>query len=97
MRKLKLESLQVESFETAPAPRERGTMYAHQPPPTKRNCGADTNADMDCTFGCSTQVYCETEYCETLGCETNACETLYCESADCTVNCSVDCDTSYCG
>jgi hypothetical protein len=89
MRKLKLESLQVESFETAPAPRERGTMYAHQPPPTKRDCGPDTNADMDCTFGCSTQVYCETEYCETvycetLGCETNGCETVYC-------------DTSYCG
>jgi hypothetical protein len=90
MRKLKLESLQVESFETAPSMRERGTMYAHdgRPPRTDAGCVSDTHW-VDCTYSCSTQVecetdYCETVYCETLGCETNGCETVYC-------------DTSYCG
>lgn len=61
MRKLKLESLQVESFDTAPVARERGTMYAHQqqhPIETYdvEECG-DTRY-FDCTFGCSVNTNC---------------------------------------
>jgi hypothetical protein len=61
MRKLKLESLQVESFDTAPAARQRGTMYAHQqhvPFETYdvEECG-DTRY-FDCTFGCTMDTGC---------------------------------------
>lgn len=68
MRKLKLESLQVESFETGPAARERGTMYAHQPPPkTYGDCG-DTEY-LDCTYGCSEISTCCTELSQGLECQ----------------------------
>jgi hypothetical protein len=63
MRKLKLESLQVESFDTAPAAGERGTMYAHQQHHTIETydiveCG-DTRY-FDCTYGCSINTNCAT-------------------------------------
>ncbi len=69
MRKLTLESLQVESFETAAlAPRMRGTVEAHcDPQPTPpddvigtydpERCGW-TNF-FDCTYGCSNFTACD--------------------------------------
>lgn len=65
MRKLKLESLKVESFDTTPvAPQARGTVDAHAKPSTQvplltyspAECG-DTNY-MDCTYGCSINTAC---------------------------------------
>lgn len=64
MRKLKLESLAVESFETAPAATPaRGTVDAHgKPKPTTLEtynveiCG-DTMY-FDCTLGCSLNTNC---------------------------------------
>lgn len=64
MRKLKLESLQVESFETTlTASRDRGTVNAHgKPKPTTLQtynvdiCG-DTQY-FDCTLGCSINTAC---------------------------------------
>lgn len=74
MRKLKLESLTVESFETASAAScSGGTLYAHQQQrPTTlqtydvQECG-DTRY-FDCTFGCSMNTNCaggcvESVYC----------------------------------
>ncbi len=89
MRKLKLESLQVESFETAPASRERGTMYAHQRPPRPETYGACPDTEyFDCTWSYSVIetnccVWTEGVDCETLYCETAQCETAYCETAYC--------------
>jgi hypothetical protein len=69
MRKLKLESLQVESFDTSPvAPQARGTVDAHvDPRPTPPTVSIDTyNPDrcgwtnfFDCTFGCSHFTACD--------------------------------------
>jgi hypothetical protein len=62
MRKLKIESLQVESFDTTPVTRqERGTVDAHgKPGPLETynvdRCG-DTNY-FDCTLGCSMNTAC---------------------------------------
>jgi hypothetical protein len=64
MRKLKLESLTVESFETAAAaPQVRGTVDAHaKPKPTTLQtynvdiCG-DTQY-FDCTLGCTVETNC---------------------------------------
>lgn len=62
MHKLKLESLQVESFQTSHVtPQPRGTVQAHgkpQPPQTynKDLCG-DT-LYFDCTLGCSINTNC---------------------------------------
>lgn len=64
MRKLTLESLAVESFETAAAaPRVRGTVDAHaRPKPTTLQtynvdiCG-DTRY-FDCTLGCTVETNC---------------------------------------
>ena len=64
MRKLKLESLTVESFETSPvATQARGTVEAHgKPKPTTlqtydvQACG-DTQY-FDCTYGCSMNTNC---------------------------------------
>jgi hypothetical protein len=67
MRKLKLESLQVESFVTAAAPRLRGTVDAHgdpQPtPPTisiptydVEECGETRY--FDCSLGCPSIAPC---------------------------------------
>jgi hypothetical protein len=88
MRKLKLELLQVESFETAPATKERGTMYAHQRPQKTSAQECHDTEYMDCTWGWSVIVTnccaltegvdCETAYCETAECETAYCETAYC-------------------
>jgi hypothetical protein len=65
MRKLKLESLQVESFETtALARQERGTVDAHakpKPPTTLQTYNVDICGDtmyFDCTLGCSLNTYC---------------------------------------
>jgi hypothetical protein len=69
MRKLKLESLQVESFETvALAPRLRGTVDAHgdpQPTPTTfsietydpARCGETQY--FDCSLGCPSIAPCD--------------------------------------
>lgn len=62
MRKLKLESLQVESFETTPAAaNERGTVNAHgKPAPIQtynvQLCGETQY--FDCTLGCSLNTHC---------------------------------------
>ena len=72
MRKLKLESLKIESFSTTPAaPSRRGTLYAHQqqvPFETYdiQECG-DTRY-FDCTYGCTVNTNCaggcvESVYC----------------------------------
>ena len=68
MRKLKLESVKVESFETtAAAPQQRGTMHAHQPSPIcietydVVECGETQY--FDCSLGCPSIAPCElTEY-----------------------------------
>jgi hypothetical protein len=58
MKKLKLESIAVTSFETCAAePQERGTVQGRapggvKPYPTQLNCGP-TNPELDCTYGCS--------------------------------------------
>lgn len=58
MRKLKLESVKVESFDTTPvAPQTRGTAYAHQVRTwNAAQCG-ETN-HFDCTSGCSWDTAC---------------------------------------
>ena len=63
MRKLKLESVKVESFPTTPAaPRQRGTLHAHQQysPSIEtydiQACG-DTRY-FDCTYGCTVDTGC---------------------------------------
>jgi hypothetical protein len=61
MKKLKLESLEVTSFETGSAgPQERGTVNgrAKPEPDTFRNCPetafhCPTDPNFDCTYGCS--------------------------------------------
>jgi hypothetical protein len=64
MRKLKLESLTVESFETAPiATQPRGTVAAHaKPQPTTlQTYNVDICVDtmyFDCTLGCSHLTHC---------------------------------------
>lgn len=65
MRKLKLESLTVESFETAPlAPQVRGTVDAHakpKPPTTLQTYNVDVCGEtmyFDCTLGCSRDTAC---------------------------------------
>ncbi len=62
MRKLKLESLQVESFETtAIAPRERGTVGAHGKPHPIDTYSPDRCGDtmyFDCTLGCTRNTAC---------------------------------------
>ena len=62
MRKLKLETLQVESFETtAAAPRERGTVEAHGRPGPIQTYSPERCGDtmyFDCTLGCSVETNC---------------------------------------
>lgn len=64
MRKLKLESLTVESFQTsAVATQARGTVQAHGKlqPPTLQTYNVDLCGDtmyFDCTLGCSFNTYC---------------------------------------
>lgn len=72
MRKLKLESLQVESFVTAAAPQPRGTVNAYgDPQPTPSTISIPTyDVDLcgetryfDCSLGCPSIAPCElTEY-----------------------------------
>lgn len=56
MKKLKLEDLEVTTFEAEPgAQQERGTLNAHQmqvPPSRFRPC-YETDPNFDCTFLCS--------------------------------------------
>lgn len=69
MRKLKLESLTVESFEPSPvAANARGTVDAHgDPQPSEPTVGPETyDPDrcghtnfFDCTYGCSNFTGCE--------------------------------------
>jgi hypothetical protein len=62
MRKLKLESLKVESFETTPAAAdERGTVNAHGKPGPIETYNVDRCGDtryFDCTLGCSVETNC---------------------------------------
>ena len=63
MRKLKLESLSVESFHTSPAATEpRGTVAAcGKPAPGPQTYNVDLCGDtlyFDCTFGCSVNTNC---------------------------------------
>jgi hypothetical protein len=60
MKKLKLESIEVTSFETcADGPREHGTILGRdgKPVPITARC-QPTTPDMDCTFGCSRDTSC---------------------------------------
>ena len=71
MRKLKLESLEIESFETTPiAQHMRGTVDARQiapggPHPLKtynpQQCGETQY--FDCSLGCPSIAPCDTEIC----------------------------------
>jgi hypothetical protein len=60
MKKLKLEELTVESFETAAdGPRLRGTVDGHAKPTLFITCTCQpTDPNMDCTFGCSRDSGC---------------------------------------
>lgn len=62
MRKLKLESLQIESFDTtSTVPQERGTVGAHGRPAPIETYNVDLCGDtqyFDCTLGCSLHTYC---------------------------------------
>lgn len=60
MRKLTLDSLTVESFDTAPiAPRQRGTVDAHQVRTwNAQQCGETKH--FDCTPACSWDTSCPT-------------------------------------
>ena len=62
MRKLKLESLRVESFETAPnAPHGRGTVNANARPGPLDTYNVDRCGDtqyFDCTLGCTVETNC---------------------------------------
>ena len=62
MRKLTLESLAVESFETAAAaPQVRGTVDAHVKPPRPNTYNVDACGDtfyFDCTLGCTVETNC---------------------------------------
>ena len=66
MKKLKLESLEVTSFETGAAgPQVRGTVngQAKPEPNTFRNCpetafACPTDPNFDCTYGCSNFTGC---------------------------------------
>lgn len=71
MRKLKLESLAVESFETCPiGARARGTVQANAKPQPPQTYNVDLCGDtlyFDCALGCSQNTNCagacgETEY-----------------------------------
>ena len=60
--KLTLESLEITSFDTAPDGQPvRGTLRAHQSivptPPSFFQC-EPTDADFDCTYGCSHNTDC---------------------------------------
>ena len=62
MRKLKLEALQVESFQTAAAaPSVRGTVNANARPGPLQTYNVDACGEtqyFDCTLGCSYNTYC---------------------------------------
>ena len=65
MKKLKLESLEVTSFETGSAgAQELGTVHGRaKPPQTHFNCpqtmfACPTDPNFDCTFGCSRNTAC---------------------------------------
>lgn len=62
MRKLKLDSLNVQSFETTPAAtQKRGTMHAHQQHVPFETYDIEACGDtryFDCTYGCSVNTNC---------------------------------------
>ena len=60
MKKLKLEEIQVTSFETAPTePRERGTVHGRAKPTAFYTCPCqNTDPNRDCTLGCSLDSGC---------------------------------------
>jgi hypothetical protein len=70
MRKLTLESLQVESFATsAAAPQAGGTVRAHDAlAPTQNPCythepGCGPTDQLDCTYTCTKMVSCVPDFC----------------------------------
>lgn len=62
MRKLKLDAVKVESFETTrPVSPKRGTLYAHQSVVPLETYDIEACGDthyMDCTYGCSWDTGC---------------------------------------
>jgi hypothetical protein len=69
MRKLMIESLDVESFETAAAaPRSAGTVRAHAAAPTNNPCythepTCGPTDHLDCTYTCTRIVSCVPDFC----------------------------------
>jgi hypothetical protein len=58
-RKLKLEDLEVTSFDTAPIASARGTVDGHAKPTVIQSCRCEpTDPAMDCTYGCSINTNC---------------------------------------
>jgi hypothetical protein len=67
MKKLRLESIEVTSFETSPAmSRQAGTVRGQQEvvpvPPSRFAPCYPTDPNFDCTYGCSQNTACP-EYC----------------------------------
>jgi hypothetical protein len=60
MKKLKLESLEVTSFETGAAGLELGTVHGRSIVPTPPTFGPcqPTDPNFDCTYGCSQDTGC---------------------------------------
>jgi hypothetical protein len=60
MKKLKLESLEVTSFETGSAGSELGTVHGRSIVPTPPTFGPcqPTDPNFDCTYGCSQDTGC---------------------------------------
>jgi hypothetical protein len=78
MKKLKLDELQVESFETvADGAAERGTVHAHVKYTDIRYCGSGQGCYTDDEPECRTQWY---------GCNTNQCSQYNCQTIE-----GVDC------
>lgn len=69
MKKLKLEDLQITSFETVSSSRQgRGTVNAHQILPAPESLLGPcypTDANFDCTYGCSQDTGCADSCVET--------------------------------
>ncbi|HET7230168.1 MAG TPA: hypothetical protein VFJ16_09210 [Longimicrobium sp.] len=59
MKKLKLDSLEITSFETSPAVRESlGTVHGRAAALAPTVFACPTTPDFDCTFGCSYHLSC---------------------------------------
>lgn len=91
MRKLKLESLHVESFETtAEAPASRGTVQAHAEAEPATGTTCDTREPCQPSYDPRTCQGTEDWMCCTLGCTRNyeTCGVDYCYVEDPSKNCT---------